>query len=238
MIHIEHVFKKINGQEILNDINLSIARGEIIVILGGSGAGKSVLLQHMIGLMIPTSGKIAIDGKDVTKFSELQWLNLRKDMGYLFQDGALYDFMTVAENVAFPLFEHSQLKKDQIKLKVDHLLSEVGLSSAGNKYPSELSGGMRKRAALARSVILDSKILFCDEPTSGLDPILSKDIMDLIVAISRKLNCTTVITSHDIPNSLRIADRLTLVHQGKLVKVGSQKEFLSSTDPLIREFLK
>lgn len=237
MIEVAHVFKGINGQKILSDISLKVSKGEIMVILGGSGAGKTVLLQHMIGLMKPDAGRIFIGGQDITHLSEKELLLLRRKIGYLFQDGALYDFMNIYENVAFPLKEHTDFDEATIDQKVKEILAEVELSGAMEKLPSELSGGMRKRAALARAVILGSQYLFCDEPTSGLDPILSRDISDLILSISRKLKCTTVITSHDIPNSLRIADRVALMYKGKLVMTGTKKEFLASQDPVVREFV-
>lgn len=236
-IEISHLSKRMNGQELLSDINLSVLEGEILVVVGGSGAGKSVLLQHLIGLMRPDSGTIKIGNLDITKLSERQMLEVRKKIGYLFQEGALYDYMNVFENVAFPLEEHTQLNDEKIARKVTETLKMVGLQGAQAKYPEELSGGMKKRAALARAVILDSKILFCDEPTSGLDPILSRDITDLIRDISRHLNCTTVITSHDIPNSLRIADRLALVNQGRMLAHGTKQDFLASVDPLVQEFV-
>lgn len=237
MIEVSHLMKRFNGQKVLEDINLSVAEGELLVILGNSGAGKSVLLQHLIGLLKPDQGMVSIDGQDISKLSEQQLLEVRKKIGYLFQEGALYDFMNVYENVAFPLEEHTHLDEKHISEKVKNVLQTVGLSEGGGKFPSELSGGMKKRAALARAVILDSKILFCDEPTSGLDPILSRDISDLICHIARQLNCTTVITSHDIKNSLRIADRLALVHEGKLIASGTKQEFKSSKDPLVQEFI-
>lgn len=237
MIEVAHLVKKFNGQKVLEDINLSVAEGELLVILGDSGAGKSVLLQHLIGLLKPDEGTITIDGQEITDFSEQELLQVRKKIGYLFQEGALYDFMNVYENVAFPLEEHTRLPEEEIFKKVKNILDMVGLSGVEERFPSELSGGMKKRAALARAVILDSKILFCDEPTSGLDPILSRDISDLICHIARQLNCTTVVTSHDIRNSLRIADRLVLVHQGKLVATGTKRELKSSKDPFIQEFI-
>lgn len=237
MIEVSHLMKRFNGQKVLEDINLSVAEGELWVILGDSGAGKSVLLQHLIGLMKPDQGTISIDGQDITKLSEQQLLEVRKKIGYLFQEGALYDFMNVYENVAFPLEEHTHLDEKHIFEKVKNVLETVGLSDVGAKFPSELSGGMKKRTALARAVILDSKILFCDEPTSGLDPILSRDISDLICHIARQLNCTTVITSHDIKNSLRIADRLALVHQGRLIAAGTKEQLKSSQDPFIQDFI-
>ena len=208
MIQVKELFKTFGMQPVLKGINFTIKPGEILVILGESGSGKSVLLQHLIGLLQPDRGKVEIDGKDLTTLRENELLEIRKDMGYLFQDGALYDFMTVFENVAFPLREHTQLKRKEIETKVKDMLRMVGLEGAESKYPSQLSGGMNKRAALARAVIMNSKILFCDEPTSGLDPIKSRQIMDLIKDIATKIKCTTVIASHDILNSLRIADRL------------------------------
>ena len=237
MIEVSHLGKRLGGQPVLEDINLSVAEGELVVILGESGAGKSVLLQHLIGLMKPDEGTITIDGQDIPTLSEQQLLQVRKKIGYLFQEGALYDFMNVYENVAFPLEEHTHLDEEHIHQKVKNVLETVGLSGVEERFPAELSGGMKKRAALARAVILDSKILFCDEPTSGLDPILSLDISKLISHIARHLNCTTVVTSHDIVNSMRIADRLALVHQGKLLAVGTKQELKSSKDPFIQEFI-
>ena len=160
MIQVTELFKKFGKQEVLKGINITINPGEVLVILGESGSGKSVLLQHLIGLLRPDSGKVEIDGQDLTKLREKQLLKVRKDMGYLFQDGALYDFMTVAENAAFPLREHTALKRKEIAVKVKAMLQMVGLEGAADKLPSQLSGGMKKRAALARAVILGSKILF------------------------------------------------------------------------------
>lgn len=221
----------------MENISFKIEKGELLVILGESGSGKSVLLQHMIGLLKPDKGQIFINGVDITTLREKELLDLRKNIGYLFQEGALYDFMTVYENVAFPLEEHTHLKDRAIREKVENILKIVGLQEAGNKYPSELSGGMKKRAALARSIILDSKILFCDEPTSGLDPIKSRDISNLILNITRQLGCTTVVTSHDIRNAFRIADRLILIHEGRIVAQGKPEELKSAQNPLVVQFL-
>lgn len=237
MIKVANLKKSFTGQAVLRDISLNVAPGELIVILGESGSGKSVFLQHLIGLLKPDSGSIEIDGVDITTLSERKLLKLRKNIGYLFQEGALYDFMTVYENIAFPLHEHTRLRLKEIKEKVLNILKLVGLEKAGMKFPSELSGGMRKRAALARSVVLDSKILFCDEPTSGLDPKKSKEISDLINDISRRSKCTTVITSHDIYNSFRIADRLVLIDHGQIIVRGKPEEIELSSDPKVKEFL-
>jgi len=237
MIKVEGLSKKFSGQAVLENIDFEIQEGEIVVFLGESGSGKSVLLQHLIGLFKPDKGYIKIGGVDITQLSENDLLDVRKEIGYLFQEGALYDFMSVYENVSFPLREHTKLRANEIKEKVDRILRLVGLQKAGEKRPSELSGGMRKRAALARSVILGSKILFCDEPTSGLDPIRSRAISDLICDISRKLKCTTLITSHDIRNSFRIADRLFLIREGKIIAKGTPDQMQSSGHNFVKEFL-
>lgn len=237
MIKVSKVSKQFNGQEVLKDVELTVKPGEILAILGESGSGKTVLLKHLIGILKPDRGTIEIDGVDITKLSEKQLLEIRKNTGYLFQEGALYDFMTVYDNVAFPLVEHTDLDEQAIHKKVSELLEMVDLQDAAEKYPSQLSGGMKKRSALARAVILSTKILFCDEPTSGLDPIKSKDISDLIRNVARQLKCTTVITSHDIRNSLRIADRLILIHEGKIVAEGRPEEWRASDNPLVKAFL-
>ncbi len=237
MIKINSLCKQFNGQAVLKDINLKIEEGELLIILGESGSGKSVLLQHLIGIFKPDRGSIEINGTDITRLSEKQLLGIRKNIGYLFQEGALYDFMSVYENVAFPLQEHTKFKPHEIDKKVKQILKVVGLEEAGSKHPAELSGGMKKRAALARSVILGSGILFCDEPTSGLDPIKSRAISDLIQNIARQLKCTTVVTSHDIQNSFRIADRMVLIHGGQIVTQGTPQELRQSRDALVRKFL-
>ncbi len=238
MIRVSHLSKAFNGQEVLKDINLDISDGEILVVLGQSGSGKSVLLRHLIGLIKPDQGRIEINGDVITELSEKDLLKIRMRIGYLFQDGALYDFMSVFENIAFPLQEHTKLKRAAIQKKITDVLKLIGLEGVESKFPSELSGGMRKRVALARALILDSKMLFCDEPTSGLDPIRSRDICDLIRNVSRKFHCTTVVASHDIDNSFRIADRLILINQGRIVIDGSPEQLRASQDSFVQEFIR
>ncbi|MBZ0165291.1 MAG: ATP-binding cassette domain-containing protein, partial [Candidatus Omnitrophica bacterium] len=211
--------------------------GEIVVILGESGTGKSVLLKNMIGLIKPDTGTVSIDGENIGKFSERQLLRLRKSIGFLFQEGALYDFMNCYDNIAFPLREHTRLKEKEIREKIKTILGRLDLAGVEKKMPAELSGGMKKRVALARAIVLDSKILFCDEPTSGLDPIRSRDISDLIRSVSKQLQCTTVITSHDIRNSLRVADRFIMVGRGRIVFDGSREEFEHSTQKEVQDFM-
>ena len=238
MIKVRDLYKNFDGQTVLKGINLDIPDGEILVVLGESGSGKSVFLKHLVGILKPDRGLIEIDGVDITKLSERDLLRLRKNMGYLFQEGALYDFMTVLENAAFPLVEHSLLKEPEISKRAKEMLHEVGLEKAMLKFPAQLSGGMRKRAALARSVIMNSKFLFCDEPTSGLDPIRSRDITDLIRSIARQIRCTTVVTSHDMRNAFRFADRLVLIRQGEIVVEGTPATLRESQDRFVQEFLE
>lgn len=237
MIQVRKLSKSFNGQIILNEVSLDIPEGELVVILGESGSGKSVLLKHMIGLLRPDDGSIMIDGEDLTRQSERQLLKIRRQIGYLFQEGALYDFMTVFDNVAFPLREHTRLTESQIREKVQKMLGIVDLKNVEFKFPSELSGGMRKRVGLARAIVLDSKILLCDEPTSGLDPIRSRDISDLIRQVSKAIHCTTVITSHDMRNAFRIGDRLALLKDGRIAAMGTQDEMRASPHAFVQEFI-
>ena len=237
MIFVSHLYKFFDKQRVIDDITFEVKKGEIVTILGESGSGKSVLLRHLIGLLKPDQGKIEIDGIDITRLPERELLVLRKNIGYLFQEGALYDFLNVFENIAFPLWEHTNLKKEAAAEKVRKVLEVVDLEGVEQKYPSELSGGMRKRVGLARAIIMDSKILLCDEPTSGLDPIRSRDISDLIKEVSKRMECTTIITSHDIDNSLRISNRIILIHDGKIVAEGKPFELKASTNSFVAQFM-
>ena len=238
MIKVEGVCKSFAGERVLEDITFDIASGEIVVLLGSSGVGKTVLLKHLIGLIAPDAGRVLIDGVDITLLSEEGLLQVRKSMGYLFQEGALYDFMDVFDNVAFPLREHTALSGPAIADKVRDVLKLVGLQDAEEKFPAQLSGGMKKRAGLARAIVLGAKILLCDEPTSGLDPIRSRDISDLIHSVAKKIGSTTVITSHDIDNSLRIADRLILLNESRIVAVGTPQAMRANQEGFVREFLR
>ncbi|VAW17701.1 Phospholipid ABC transporter ATP-binding protein MlaF [hydrothermal vent metagenome] len=238
MISVHNVSKAFGDQVVLNNVSLEVREGEILVILGASGTGKSVLLKHMIGLLHPDEGHIELDGQDISQLTEEALLTVRKKIGFLFQEGALYDFMNVFDNIAFPLREHTDFDKETIKQKVNDILGQLDLKDINKKFPSELSGGMKKRVALARAVILDSKILFCDEPTSGLDPIRSRDISALIRDTAKKLHCTTVVTSHDIQNSFRIADRIALVRDGAIVACGTPQELKDSKDSFVLEFIQ
>ena len=237
MIKIDGLSQAFNGQAVLDQVSLTIAPGEIVALMGLSGTGKSVLLLNIVGLMAPDAGTVTVNGVEMTALSEPALLKARRQIGYLFQDGALYDFMTVAENLAFPLREHTKLKAAEIGTRVAAYLRMVDMSGAADKYPSELSGGMRKRAALARALIMDVKVLLCDEPTSGLDPIRSRDISILIRELSKKTGCTTVVTTHDISNAFRVADRALVLGKGRIVATGSERELRENPDPFVREFL-
>lgn len=237
MITVDKLSKSFGKQKVLENVSFQIAPGEIVAILGASGTGKSVLLKHMIGLLKPDEGSVNIDSLEITSLPERELLKVRRRIGYLFQEGALYDFMNVFENIAFPLREHTDLSQQDIKDKVRKTLGLVDLVGVDKKIPSELSGGMKKRVGLARAIIMDSKILFCDEPTSGLDPIRSREISDLISGVSRQFESTTVITSHDIANAFRIADKLILLHEGKIIAFGTKEQLKSLTDKFVQEFI-
>ncbi len=238
MIKVEHLTKSFSSEKVLDDISFEVAAGEILVFLGPSGTGKTVLLKHLIGLLKPEAGSVMIDGQDITHLTQKDQLEIRKNFGYLFQEGALYDFMDVFDNVAFPLREHTSLNPQQIRDKVREVLNMVDLEDVESKMPSELSGGMKKRVGLARAIVLGAKILLCDEPTSGLDPVRSYDISNLIRQVVKKIGATTVITSHDVVNSFRIADRLAILNEGRIEVIGCKEDLLKCQHPFVKEFLK
>ncbi|MFZ8830723.1 MAG: ABC transporter ATP-binding protein [Thermodesulfobacteriaceae bacterium] len=237
MITIKNLKKSFNGFQVLRGVNLVIPEGKTTFIMGQSGTGKSVLLKHLVGLLSPDEGEIWFENRDLTKLSEKEWQEVRKKIGYLFQEGALFDSMTVGENVAFPLIEHAKLPEKEIERKVDELLSAVGLLEAKNKYPSELSGGMKKRAALARTLALHPQVILFDEPTTGLDPILQRSILDLIMEVKNRFNLTCVIISHDVPLALKYGDQIAFLHEGVIAQIGSPEEIINSNHPFVRKFL-
>lgn len=238
MIRVRELSKSFGSQKVLDRMSLDVRQGEIVSVMGPSGTGKSVLLFHLIGLMAPDEGSIMVDNEDLLGMTEDQLLVFRRKIGFLFQDSALYDFMTVAENLAFPLSEHTEMSHREIHARVGEFLTYVDMPEAAEKFPSQLSGGMRKRAALARAMILGTKVLLCDEPTSGLDPVRSRDISLLIRQLSKKLNCTTVITTHDVVNAFRTADRAIVINEGKAAAEGTEEELRRSADPFVKDFLR
>lgn len=238
MIKIDHVYKKLGDQQVLDDFCLDIASGEIVVVLGPSGTGKTVLLKTIIGLMAPDKGRVLIDGVDISCLKEQEILDVRKTMGYVFQEGALYDFLNIFDNVAFPLREHTKWPEEKITARVQEVLKLVDLEDVDLKLPSQLSGGMKKRVGLARAIVLGVKVLLCDEPTSGLDPIRSRDISTLIRNVAKKINATMVITSHDIDNSFRIADKIVLLNEGHIVAMGTAQELKDNQQGFVKEFIR
>lgn len=238
VIRIVDLHKKFDHQKVLDGIDLEIERGKITVIIGKSGGGKSVLMKHLIGLLKPDRGEIWIDGSDITKLNERELNEVRKKFGMLFQEAALFDSMNVIDNVAFPLREHRKLSEKEIVQKAEERLRHVGLSGFNDKMPSELSGGMRKRVGLARALILDPGIILFDEPTSALDPVISLTILDLIKETQERLQKTYVVISHDILGMFRIAHKVAMLYNGKIIEFGTPYDIKRSTKEATQEFLK
>lgn len=238
MIRIENLHKAFNGQKVLRGVNLMVPRDKITVIIGPSGCGKTSILRHIIGLLLPDRGKIWIDGKDIVNMDRLELNKIRRRFGYLFQHAALFDSMTVYQNISFPLREHTDYKKSQIDRIVAEKLRLVGLSDVERKLPAELSGGMRKRVGLARALALDPEIILYDEPTTGLDPIMTEAIDDLILQTQKRLNVTSIVISHDIPSTFRIADQVAMVYQGQIVEAGDVDSFRATKNGMVREFIE
>jgi phospholipid/cholesterol/gamma-HCH transport system ATP-binding protein len=237
-IRVKDVYKSFGSQQVLDGINLEVERGKITVIIGKSGGGKSVLMKHLIGLVKPDKGEIWVDGVEISRLKESQLNEVRKRFGMLFQEAALFDSMTVGENVAFPLREHTNLTEREIDRIAGEKLRQVGLFGASDKMPSELSGGMKKRVGLARALALDPDIVLFDEPTSALDPIISLTIEDLIKETQLRLKKTYVVISHDILSMFRIADRVAMLYDGRIVAYGTPYEVRRSDVPAVREFFR
>jgi phospholipid/cholesterol/gamma-HCH transport system ATP-binding protein len=237
MIKILDLKKSFGTEEVLKGLNLTIQDGEITVILGRSGAGKSVLLKHIIGLTKPDDGKIFVNGDEITSMTEKELNRVRVDFGMLFQEGALFDSLSVWENVAFPLVEREHLPKAEIRTRVAKKIDQVELTGMDDKMPSELSGGMKKRVGLARALVTDPKIVLFDEPTSGLDPITENSITDLILKTHEIKKITYVIISHNIKFALAVADKIAMLHKGKIYAEGTPAQFQKSKDPLISGYV-
>ncbi|MCK5145447.1 ABC transporter ATP-binding protein [bacterium] len=236
MIKINNLSKSFNGKPVLQNINLTIPDGKTMVIVGQSGCGKTVLLRSIIGLMHPDSGSILINNKDITKMSQSELFQVRLDFGMLFQGAALFDSMTVRENVGLALNEHTTLSREQISEKVDERLSMVGLDTIGDKYPSELSGGMKKRVGLARALIMDPKYVLYDEPTTGLDPIMSEQINKLIMDTHSQLDVTSIIVTHDMHSAFTVGDIIAMIVDGRVIFCGTVDEFQSSDHEYVKRF--
>jgi len=237
MIEIINLSKSFTRLKVLDNLNLIINSGEIIVIIGRSGCGKSVLLKHIIGLINPDAGQVIIDGNDVTRLEEDEMDKLRLSFGMLFQGAALFDSMTVGENVGFTLREHTSTPEAEIEKKVANSLELVGLKGIEKLMPSELSGGMRKRVGLARAICNNPKIILYDEPTTGLDPIMADAINDLIIDLNNKLNVTSIIVTHDMISAFKIADRIAMLYKGRIITIGTPDEIKSTKDPVVKQFI-
>ena len=234
----EDVHKSFGEHEVLRGINLHIAEGETIVILGGSGAGKSVLLRHINGLLRPDSGRVWVDGEDITDFSEEELIPIRTKVGMVFQGGALFDSLDVFENVAYALREHTHMTEEEIAARVREKLRLVGLEGTEEMMPSDLSGGMKKRVSLARALAIEPKGLLYDEPTTGLDPIIAKKINEMIRNLQNILGVTSVVVTHDIKSAFTVGDRIALLYHGKIHFVGTVEETKKTKDPIVREFIE
>ncbi len=234
----EDLWMTLEGKQVLKGVDLRVESGEALVILGRSGAGKSVLLQCIIGLMTPDSGRIIVDGMEVTAFSrEKEWKKLWMKVGFLFQGGALFDSMTLSENIAFPIQKHTGITEKRALECTEELLSLVGLEGEGKKLPSELSGGMQKRASLARTLALGPSIVLYDEPTSGLDPVTSDSISRLIKDLNRQGGNTSIIVTHDIRLAFQIADHIAMLEDGKVIMAGTPEEFRRSEMEHVSRFI-
>lgn len=237
MLRLSHVNVTIHDRQILHDINLEIAAGETMVIIGPSGSGKSTLLRLMIGLMRPTSGDIWVNGREISGLSEDELNEVRLNMGMVFQYSALFDSMTVGDNVAFGLREHTNLSNEEISKIVRRKLRMVGLFGKESVMPNELSGGMKKRVSLARAIAANPDIILYDEPTAGLDPIMSEKIDRLIVSTKRIMNVTSVVVTHHMTSAFNIADRIAMIHGGRIVEVGSVEEIKNSRNSVVQRFI-
>jgi phospholipid/cholesterol/gamma-HCH transport system ATP-binding protein len=238
MIEIENIKKSFNGKSVLKDISLTIPDGETMVIIGCSGCGKTVLLRSIIGLIRPDSGKIWVDGEEITKMNRKGLYRLRKKFGMLFQGAALFDSMTVEENVGLALKEHTQLSDSEIKKRVIEELEQVGLPKVLEKRPAELSGGMKKRVGLARALIMNPRFVLFDEPTTGLDPIMADNINKLIIETHQRLNITSIAVTHDMHSVFKIASRIAMICGGHIVICGTPSEIQQSDDPVVQQFIR
>ena len=235
-IRLEHVTKSFDGRKVLDDLNLEVPEGSAFCLLGRSGTGKSVTLKHIIGLVRPDAGHVYVHGKDVPALSRGELSAMRRSMGFLFQDGALFDSISVGENVAFPLRRHTDWSDSKIRQVAGGKLADVGLEEDYHKMPAELSGGMRKRAGLARAMALDPEILLVDEPSAGLDPITAGEIDQLLVHLKRQ-GTTLVVVTHNIPSARHLGDELALLHEGRVIARGSAADLDRSEDELVRAFM-
>ncbi len=237
MIRVENIHKSFNGFEVLKGVTFEVAKGEILALIGRSGDGKSVLLKHLAGLMKPDRGRVWIDNKDMGSLSGKALEEVRSLFGFVFQNGALFDSLTIFENVAFPLREKTSLGEQEIKKKVISILDDVGLTGAENKYPAQISGGMVRRAGLARSLVRNPEIILFDEPTTGLDPIIGHAILNLIDSCHRQFGFTGILVTHEVPRAFEIVQKVAMLHEGEILIVAPPQEIVASNNPIVRQFI-
>jgi len=237
MIELRNIYKRLGNKEVLRGVDLKIEPEETMVIIGGSGEGKSVLLKHMIGLLKPDQGEVVIDGENITHLTGSALSSVRNKFGMLFQYAALFDSMNVKENVGFALYEHTDLPEEKISQIIKEKLELVHLSGIETMMPSELSGGMKKRVGLARALAREPKIVLYDEPTTGLDPIHADMINNLIIELNERLKVTSVVVTHDMKSAFKVADRIAMLYKGKIIALGDVKEFEQPTNPIVKQFV-
>ncbi len=237
MIVIENLHKSFGDNEVLKGVNLTIEKGKTFVIIGRSGCGKSVLLKQIIGILKPDKGRILIEGRDITKLDEKGLNEVRKRFGMLFQGAALFDSLTVDENVGFGLRRHTRLSREKIKSIIKEKLRLVGLVGIENLKPTELSGGMKKRVGLARAIAMDPEIVLYDEPTTGVDPIMGDAINELIVELHDKLKIISIAVTHDMTSAYKIADSIAMLYEGKIIEVGTPSQIKNTKNPIVRQFI-
>jgi phospholipid/cholesterol/gamma-HCH transport system ATP-binding protein len=238
MIEVVGLHKRFGDHEVLQGIDLTVEEGSTVVILGGSGSGKTVLMKHMIGLLKPDTGQVLVEGEDIVPLGPAELEVVRRKFGMVFQAAALFDSMTVFENVSFPLREHTRMTETQMREVVRQKLDIVGLHAVEQKYPADLSGGMRKRVGLARAIVLDPKIVLYDEPTTGLDPITTEYVDDMILEAKAKLGVTSVVISHDIASSFKVADKIAFLSSGHIVEQGPPAQLRNAQHPALKQFLR
>jgi len=237
MIEVINVHKSFGDLPVLRGVNLSVEKGESMTVIGGSGSGKSVLIKHIIGLLFPDKGRIIIDGQVLNNLDEYSLNELRKKFGMLFQMAALFDSLSVWENVGFSLKQHTKLSDSEIRKIATEKLALVGLKDVEDKMPAELSGGMKKRVGLARAICMDAEIILYDEPTTGLDPITADAINDLIVDLRKKLGVTSVAITHDMHSAYKISDRIAMLYKGEILEIGTPDQIRNTTSPIVHQFI-
>jgi phospholipid/cholesterol/gamma-HCH transport system ATP-binding protein len=237
-IELKNVSKRFGSLIVLQDLNLAIEKGKCLVVIGESGTGKSVMLKHIVGLLKPDKGEVWFDGERIDTLPERKLVPIRTRFGFLFQMGALFDSLTVAENIGFPIVEHTHKPPDEVQRIVAQKLRLVGLPDAGPKMPGELSGGQRKRVALARAIALDPEVILYDEPTTGLDPVRSDVINELILKLQRELTVTSIVVTHDMNSAFKVADRIVMLHEGHIIFDGTTEEIQQSENPDVKRFVQ